>query len=486
MDSLKRYINSVLNPSTEMAERILSKKNNPKFSHNGYLFVFDKHSKRDSVIKFWRCENKNECKARIHTSNNEVIKEKNEHSHGASAASVEVAAIKTSVKRRAEECQDQPSAVINSCTENISQAAQGALPSADLMRQMVKRRRKQLDLAPPNPVHICELVIPDEYKYYMTSNGECENFLIADSGQSDDRILIFGRQSWTVFLTDSDVWYADGTFKLAPPLFTQVYVILARRHGGVHPVLYALLPNKRRTTYVRMFQMLQDTIPGLQPTSISCDFEQAAISAMEECFPGVIIQGCFFHLAHNVHKHLKQIGLQVLYNNNSDFALSAKMITALCFVPVPHLDHYIDALSEELPLELHSLLNWFEDNYVGRPMRRGNGRRPPLFPPEMWNQYDRTIAGSDRTNNHAEAAHRKIYAELGVNHPIIWKFIDGLRKIQKSRDVYYEQLVAGHAPRQKLLKYVKADERILNIVRLFHEKEPLEYLRGLAHTHEMH
>ena len=104
----------------------------------------------------------------------------------------------------------------------------------------------------------------------------------------------------------------------------------------------------------------------------------------------------------------------------------------------------------------------------------------------MWNQYDRIIAGSDRTNNHAEAAHRRIYAELGVNHPVIWKFINSLRKIQKNRDVYYEQLVAGHAPKQKLQKYLRADERIWNIVSKFAEIEPLEYLRGLAHNYEMH
>ena len=207
---------------------------------------------------------------------------------------------------------------------------------------------------------------------------------------------------------------------------------------------------------------------------------------MKESFPGVIIEGCFFHLVHNVQKHLKQLGLQAFYNNDPNFALNAKMITSLCFVPVPHLDTYIDALARNLPEELLPLLNFFEDNYVGRPQRRGTARRSPLFPPDMWSQYDRTVSGRDRTNNHAEATHRKIYAELGVSHPILWKFISGLKKIQKGRDVYFEKLVAGHSPNQKLLKYVKTDERILRIVRQFHEKEPLEYLRGLAHNHNMH
>ena len=82
--------------------------------------MFDKQSKKDPGIKFWRCERKNNCKARIHTKNDVVITEVNEHSHGASAARVKITAIKTSLKRRAEERKHQPSAVINSCTENIS------------------------------------------------------------------------------------------------------------------------------------------------------------------------------------------------------------------------------------------------------------------------------------------------------------------------------------------------------------------------------
>ena len=215
--------------------------------------MFDNHSKKDPILKFWQCERKNNCKARIRTKDDVVITEINEHLHGVSASSVEVAAIETSLKRRAKECQDKSSTVINSCTENISLAAQGELPSTDSMRQMVKRRRNRLSLAPPNLADVSEIVIPDEYKQYMINSGERENFLIADSGQSYDRILIFERESRTKHLLDSGKWYADGSFRLAPPLFTQVYVILEKKHGGVHPILYALLPNKRHATYVHCF-----------------------------------------------------------------------------------------------------------------------------------------------------------------------------------------------------------------------------------------
>ena len=87
-------------------------------------------------------------------------------------------------------------------------------------------------------------MILDENKYHVTNNGQRKDFLIGDSGQEYDRILILGRQGWVAFSRDSEVWDVDGTFKMSLPLFSQVYVIMARRHGEVFPALYALLQNK--------------------------------------------------------------------------------------------------------------------------------------------------------------------------------------------------------------------------------------------------
>jgi len=85
----------------------------------------------------------------------------------------------------------------------------------------------------------------------------------------------------------------------------------------------------------------------------------------------------------------------------------------------------------------------------------------------------------------AEAANRKLYAELRSSHPVVWKFTEGIRKVQRGRHAYYEQLIAGKNPNRKLLKYIKADERVLNIVKQFDSLAPLEYLRGLAHNYDI-
>ena len=68
-----------------------------------------------------------------------------------------------------------------------------------------------------------------------------------------------------------DHWYADGTFKAAPPLFTQIYTIHAVKYNSTIPTVFALMPNKSQDTYVRLFNAIKDLEPNLNPISIMTD-----------------------------------------------------------------------------------------------------------------------------------------------------------------------------------------------------------------------
>ncbi|KRZ11313.1 hypothetical protein T11_11034 [Trichinella zimbabwensis] len=77
-----------------------------------------------------------------------------------------------------------------------------------------------------------------------------------------------------------------------------------------------------------------------------------------------------------------------------------------------------------------------------------------MFPVEVWSMYRQVVDGDSQNNNYAEAAHRRLKAELGMAHLTIWKLIDSLRK-----------------PPKKLKKYRDSDEIIVRIVRQYNNKD---------------
>ena len=163
---------------------------------------------------------------------------------------------------------EQTSVVINECLENITQACQRVIPSHGALRKIVRRKRKDLSAYPANPTTLEDLVIPVDFQTYGS-----EKFLLADNGDESCRIIIFGMESNAHLLKEVKKLFIDGTFKIAPQLFGQVYVILAEMHGGIHTFIYALLPNKQRATYDKLFCMLLEIQSELQPETIYCDFE---------------------------------------------------------------------------------------------------------------------------------------------------------------------------------------------------------------------
>jgi hypothetical protein len=380
-----------------------------------------------------------------------------------------------------------PAQVIVHAAQNLSQAVQGKMPKPGTLRKTIQRTRHAAHVAPPAPADLQSLVIPDDFKQYEHAPGQFEEFLLADTGAGPNRILIFGRQGNMAWCSEVQSLYVDGTFKQAPPLFHQVYVILAERNSHVFPLMYALLPNKRRQTYQSLFSTIAQHWPTLQPQSISIDFEIAAFQEVQSAFPNAQLFGCLFHLTRNMKKQLTDAQLLGRYNSDPEFALQARMIVAIAFVPVSAIDTALDALNDPrngLAPELQPIVDWLEDNYIGRANRHGT-RRAPIFPIRMWNMYDRTLNGQDRTNNHVEAAHRRLQCVLQMDHPSLWIFIRSLREVQKERDILYEQMVAGHAPPVKRRKYRDTDARILSIVREYATRPIVEYLRGIAHNVEM-
>jgi len=66
--------------------------------------------------------------------------------------------------------------------------------------------------------------------------------------------------------------------------------------------------------------------------------------------------------------------------------------------------------------------------------------------------------------------------------PTIWKFINGLRRYQKSKDAEIEGLIAGRNAAQRPPAYECVNRRIRNIMLDYQNRDIIDYLSGLAHN----
>ena len=112
-------------------------------------------------------------------------------------------------------------------------ATQFALPSKDKLIRTAARTRKQLDVNMPPIPGAQHFEIPENF----------ENFIRYDSGSNDhERIILCGDPEMSRVLEKSNFWLADGTFKITPKMFCQLYSIHVSVSGIAPACIYAFFP----------------------------------------------------------------------------------------------------------------------------------------------------------------------------------------------------------------------------------------------------
>jgi len=232
---------------------------------------------------------------------------------------------------------------------------------------------------PSTPKALKDLRIPECY----TKIGLMEKFLLHDSGvDKEDRFLIFSTEKNLKTLQNCSSWYCDGTFSVAPLIFTQMYSIHCEFQSEIMPMVYVLMSKMKKENYVEVFEALNNLNPNLSPTSIMSDFEKAAISAFADIYPLAELRGCFFHFSQCLWRKFSKIpeGLN-FYKMDPNFTLHLKCLPALAFVPVSEVpDAYEKLVASSFYSQnefLAPLLQYFEETWVGKQTEKG--RRQPAY-----------------------------------------------------------------------------------------------------------
>src|SRR5690606_32843271 len=127
--------------------------------------------------------------------------------------------------------------IVTTALQEATEAAASKLPLKEHLQRNVRYQRAKNNLAPPLPLSRQELHFPDSYANDVNNR----RFLQYDSGAGDEmRILIFAKDRQLELLQQHDAWYADGTFKVCPNLFEQVYTIHVSLGTKIIPAVYCL------------------------------------------------------------------------------------------------------------------------------------------------------------------------------------------------------------------------------------------------------
>ncbi|XP_060835513.1 uncharacterized protein LOC132918342 [Rhopalosiphum padi] len=153
-------------------------------------------------------------------------------------------------------------------------------------------------------------------------------------------------------------------------------------------------------------------------------------------------------------RQIQNVGLVENYINNANFALHIRMLAALAYVPPDNvINAYEEILETQFYVENEDLvmpfLDYFEDNWVGKITGRRKTRRQPRHPIDIWNCHYSAKNGLPTTNNAVEGWHRGFTSVIGASHPNIWKFMDGIKKVQNIEELKREQYNAGEQPQKK-------------------------------------
>lgn len=236
------------------------------------------------------------------------------------------------------------------------------------------------------------------------------NFKTLDVYASGQRHLLVYSEHQLELLSKAKTWYMDSTFHVVKKPWTQLLSIHAFIRSGQHmkqvPLVFCFMSRKRKEDYYEILRQIDHLLPQqICLQGFVVDFEAAMWRAIQDRFPGFIIQGCAFHWTQAVFRKVQELGLQRAYNERGDIFSFLRQVMALPFLPPEHIMPVFQHLEQRAR---SNLLITFMD-YIWRQWITN-----PVFPVKNWSVFMLSV----RTNNDLEGWHNRLNRHVNQQGPV--------------------------------------------------------------------
>ena len=187
------------------------------------------------------------------------VAQTHQHTHAADPEGNDLLKARAGIKRSAKDTAEKTQNIITANIAGLQENVLARLPNIETIRRDVRRNRPNNHPAVPD-INDTQFAIPQNYTVDVLG----QQFLVYDNGRPDC-ILLFGTDEGFRFLRNSQDWFFDGTFKSSPVQFMQLYTVHGLTNHRNIVGAYALLPNKRRATYVEMLTEVQRLTHNAMP-----------------------------------------------------------------------------------------------------------------------------------------------------------------------------------------------------------------------------
>ena len=424
--------------------------------HNGYVYCINRRNEDKGLI-YWACKDRKlftpACKGRLTSCGDEIVKV-TAHCHEGSENNVGVQQFLSNLRNTTSA--ETPANVVRNLLLSTPVPVQTHLQSMQsLKRRITNRRRRERGFPLSEATCATEFSLPLP-SITETRRGVC---ILADTTTArNKRLIAIASEATLGILNQHQTYlYMDGTFKISPKYFRQLWIICGHvlDSPDVTPLAYFLLEDQHTSSYTKALQILVQHCPRLTVATVLCDFEQAEHNAMQEVFPDTAIQGCLFHWKQALRQFVK---ISEFHQDNT-VKEDLQSIYGLAFIPEDAVLNTWEALKTQLyanpALLNHSILEYVENTWI----------KSAVYPVKMWNVHQAVLTGGPRTNNYSEGNNNALSRAVGCSNPSGGLLAETLKRFNAEAELNIQQSITGlTVATKKRKKYLDLNERIIRAV----------------------